>query len=389
MTPDASPSSPGVAAAPLLSSFDALVCDLDGVVYHGVAPIADAVIALQEASESGIRVIYATNNASRTPHDVAAQLAGFELSLADEDVITSSVAGAHVLAAQLPPGARVLAVGGPGVGVALAAEGLTPVTAQASAAAAVAPGEGRSSSPEPAAVLQGYGPEVTAAELAEVAYAVQGGARWVATNTDKTLPTERGMAPGNGSLVGAVRLAVAVEPEVVGKPEPTMYRLAAARLGVAPDRVLAIGDRLETDIEGAKAAGMPSLLVLTGVHGPVDLVRAAPPDRPEYVVSSLASLKEPYIAPTRMGQEWVCGSAVASPTRSPALDPKGLVTDEDATQNASDAAPVFALHLEGDGDERLRVGLAALWEAIDHGSLSVDDAVRVWRSSVAMQSSES
>ena len=262
------------AGTALVQGYEGVVCDLDGVVYRGQAPVPHAVDALERLS---VPVQYATNNASRPPRLVARHLAELGLRCGADDVATSAQAGAWMLADRLPQGARVLAVGGPGVSAALEEAGLTPVL----------PTTGESV----AAVLQGYGPDVSASHLGEVAYAVQDGAVWLATNTDGTLPTDRGVAPGNGSLVAAVERACGRGPDAVaGKPRPPLYLLCAQRLAVEPSRVLAIGDRLDTDIEGAVAAGMDSLLVLTGVDDLASVLRADPARRPTYVSPDLRAL---------------------------------------------------------------------------------------------------
>ncbi len=261
-----------------LSRYAAVVCDLDGVVYRGPHAVPHAVDTLAGLD---VPVLYATNNASRPPADVAEHLRRLGLPCVPEAVATSSQAGAWLLSERLAPSAPVLAVGGPGVARALEEVGLTPVLAAAAAGARVA------------AVLQGYGPQVTASDLAEAAYAVQAGATWVATNTDATLPTDRGVAPGNGSLVGAVRNAVGRAPDVVaGKPAPPLYLMCADRLGVPVGGVLAVGDRLDTDIEGADAAGMEPLLVLTGVDDLAACLDAGPPRRPTWVAPDLRVLVE-------------------------------------------------------------------------------------------------
>lgn len=254
-----------------LGGIEALVCDLDGVVYRGAVAVPHAVETLRDIT---VPIIYATNNASRPPEVVAEQLRTLGLAVSPADVVTSAQAGARAIAARLP-GARVLAIGGPGVQRALEEAGLEP----------------RRTSDGVAAVLQGYGPLVAAADLAEAAYAVSGGAWWVATNTDATLPSERGLAPGNGALVGAVATAVGRAPDqVCGKPFPDLYLVAAEHLGLDPARMLAVGDRLDTDIEGANAAGLPSVLVLTGVADR-DAVSAAPLEQqPTLVIDDLRGL---------------------------------------------------------------------------------------------------
>ena len=250
---------------------DAVVCDLDGVVYRGPAAVPHAVAALRTLE---VPVVYVTNNASRSAVDVAEHLTDLGLDVSPGDVVTSAQGAAQMIV-RTRPGAKVLPVGGPGLRAALEEAGLTVVrTAE-----------------EADTVVQGYGPDVSATDLAEAAYAVAEGAWWVATNTDATIPNERGIAPGNGALVGAVERAVGRGPDlVVGKPEPDLYHLAAERLQVAPDRVLAVGDRLDTDIAGANAAGMPSVLVLTGVSTRAEAEAATPDLTPTYVIDDLRAL---------------------------------------------------------------------------------------------------
>lgn len=259
-----------------LESYDGLVCDLDGVVYRGPAPVPHAVASLTGA---GKLVVYATNNASRPPADVAHHLRSLGLSATDDDVVNSSQAAAWVLSDLVEAGAAVLCVGGEGVPLAVSGAGFRVVT---------------EATPTVAAVVQGYGPDVRARDLAEAAYAVQQGALWVATNTDGTLPTDRGVAPGNGSLVAAVGRAVGREPDrVAGKPQTPIYELAAERVSAPIERLLAVGDRLDTDIAGANALGMDSLLVLTGVDDVASAVLAPPELRPTRVASDLRVLLDP------------------------------------------------------------------------------------------------
>jgi glycerol-1-phosphatase len=263
-------------AGALVARYAAVVCDLDGVVYRGPTAVPHAVEVLGALD---VPVLYATNNASRSPADVATHLGELGLPCTADAVATSSQAGAWLLGDRLAAGSPVLAVGGAGVAAALTEAGLRPVL----------PGDAESTRVD--AVLQGYGPAVTATDLAEAAYAVEGGAVWVATNTDGTLPTDRGVAPGNGSLVAAVERAVGHPPHLVaGKPAPPLYLLCAGRLNLPAERVLAVGDRLDTDIEGAVAAGMDSLLVLTGVDDLRACLEAPPLRRPTWVAPDLRAL---------------------------------------------------------------------------------------------------
>jgi HAD superfamily hydrolase (TIGR01450 family) len=272
------------------------VVDLDGVVYRGASAVEHAVDALRPVLP---RTQFATNNASRPASEVAEHLTELGLPVGPEMVATSSQAGAGVLRVRIPPGSRVLAVGGEGVALALTEAGYRPVRADAGDEAACA------------AVLQGYGPGVTAADLARAAYEVEAGALWVATNVDLTLPTDRGVAPGNGSLVAAVANAVGHSPAVVaGKPFADLYTFCSERLGAPPERLLAIGDRLDTDIAGAVAAGMPSLLVLTGVSSLEEAVVADPSQEPTYLAPDLRALHDVLEVPSRGADGvWLCGAA--------------------------------------------------------------------------------
>jgi glycerol-1-phosphatase len=326
----------------LIDRYAAVVCDLDGVVYRGPEAVEHAVSALSALT---VPIVYATNNASRPPDEVAGHLTDLGLHVRARDVATSSQAGAAVLRDLVPAGATILAIGGAGVREALRHEGLTVAT----------PEQARES-PEHAVagVLQGYGAAVTAADLSEAAYAVAGGAVWVATNTDVTLPTHRGTAPGNGTLVAAVQVATGQDPVVVGKPYAPLYELCAARLQEPPAHVLAVGDRLDTDIAGAVAAGMDSVLVLTGVDSVTSLVAAPPSRRPTYLLEDLRSLYAPYVAAETDYSWWVCGA-----------DRRRLV--DGAWEVAS----------KGSAIEAARAGVACLHEALDHGELDLGAAGRL------------
>jgi glycerol 3-phosphatase-2 len=330
------------AGGALIEGFDGIVCDLDGVVYRGGEAVPYAVDSLLSALSAGVRVVYATNNASRPPAEVAAHLDALGLPGPVSRVVTSAQAGARHVAQHCSPGSRVLAVGGQGVTLALAEAGLFPVSAEA-----------MRSGPPVVAVVQGYGPQVAWSDLAEVAYAVQAGALWVATNIDSTLPTERGVAPGNGTLVGAVRAAVSVDPVVVGKPQTPLYELSVAVLGTSIERTLGIGDRLDTDIMGASAAGIDSLFVFGGVHRWTDVAGAQPAARPRYVATDLRSLHVAYADPVQDLKDpsrWVCGQATAWVSA-----PGDLALSQTGTLN-----------------ERLRAALTALWHAGDVGDRPID-----------------
>ncbi|MEU7154509.1 HAD-IIA family hydrolase [Streptomyces sp. NPDC045456] len=267
---------PGRCERALSEAYDTALLDLDGVVYAGGSVIEHAVASLSTARDGGMHLAYVTNNASRTPDAVADQLTGFGLPTAPTDVITSAQAVARLIAGQVPDGARVLAVGGEGLRVALRERGLVPVD---------------SAEDDPAAVVQGFDPKLNWERLAEAAYAVQRGVPWFASNTDLTIPKERGIAPGNGALVEVVRTATGGTPQVAGKPETPMHRETVLRTGA--QRPLVVGDRLDTDIEGAYNGGVDSLLVLTGVTTAAELLAAPPQHRPTYVDADLRGVLGP------------------------------------------------------------------------------------------------
>ncbi|UOQ57773.1 HAD-IIA family hydrolase [Leucobacter allii] len=264
-----------------------LLADLDGVVYRGPGAIPGAVAELNRAAESA-RIGYITNNASRTDRTVAAHLRELGLRPEPEDIVTSPQAAVVLLAQTVAPGARVLVVGGDGLVDELEKAGFEAT---------------RSADDDPAAVVQGFAPEVGWAHLAEAAFALaeQPGRPplpWIATNTDWTIPVARGLAPGNGTLVSAVHTAVQRLPVFAGKPETPIFEAAFARFGTR--EALMIGDRLDTDIKGAVAAGIPSLQVLTGVDRPKQLIAASQDMRPDYIVATLAELHAPYPETVRL-----------------------------------------------------------------------------------------
>lgn len=279
----------------LASVYDVALMDLDGVCYRGNEPVDHADQGVADARALGQRMMFVTNNAAREPQTVADQLTGLGIPTDAREVMTSSQAAAAILAVEMPEGSLVLPVGGAGLRAALLEQGFRLAESAA---------EG------PAAVVQGFAPDVGWRDLSEAAYAIRAGARYVATNLDATLPTERGMAVGNGSLVAAVVNATGVVPVSAGKPQPEIFRQAAAKAGGT--RPIAVGDRLNTDLAGARAAGFPGLHVLTGVSDARDVILAAPEERPSYLAVDLRGLSEPHPVPVQDSDGWWrCGAAAA------------------------------------------------------------------------------
>ena len=274
----------------LAKRYDVALLDLDGVVYVGPKGVPGAAEALDEARGAGMRLAFVTNNASRTPEAVAAHLRDLGVNAAVGEVVTSAQAACRVLAERFPDRGRVLVVGGEGLRQAARDRGFTVVDHVED---------------EPIAVVQGFSQDIGWRHLAEAAVAVRRGAFWLATNLDLTIPSERGPVPGNGALVTVVRLATGVEPAATGKPDPSMHLESVDRTGAR--QPIVVGDRLDTDIEGATRVGCDSLLVLTGVTTAADLLAARPEHRPTYVAAGLAGLLVPHPAPSPGdGGSWTC-----------------------------------------------------------------------------------
>ncbi|MFN3866829.1 MAG: HAD-IIA family hydrolase [Demequina sp.] len=315
---------------PLQVAFDAALVDLDGVAYRGPHAIPTAPLALAEAREAGMRVVFVTNNASREPETVAQQLTELGMPATSDEVMTAAQAVAALMLESVAPGSSVYVVGGAGLRTAVTQAGFTIVDA---------------AEPVPDAVVQGFSPDVSWRELAEASYAIRAGARFFASNKDLTIPNERGVAPGNGALVNVVVTATGVEPPGAGKPEPAMFRLAAVKAHAL--RPLVVGDRLDTDLKGARAAQMPGLQVLTGVDGVREAILAPPAHRPSFLGRDLTALAIAHPHPVRDGDRWRVRAATAW------VDGTTLHVDE------SDAGP--------DGLDGARAACAAAWEAADSG----------------------
>lgn len=254
----------------LADRYDCLLLDLDGVLYRGDEAVPHAGQAMATLRDAGARVVFLTNNSSRTPERVAAKLRGLGFAAAPSEVVTSALATADLLASR--GGGTAFAIGGEGVARALAEAGIGLLDGE----------------PEQAdLVVVGIDEDLTYAKLRTACVLVQRGARLVATNGDRTFPAPGGMLwPGAGALVAALAAATGVEAEIVGKPYAPLFETALRRAGGT--RPLVIGDRLDTDIAGARALGWHSMLVLTGVSTEGDL--AGSPFRPSYVAQDLTAL---------------------------------------------------------------------------------------------------
>ena len=255
----------------MITEYDSLLLDLDGTIWEGGRAIDDAVDAIIGA---GLPVMYVTNNASRAPGVVAEQLRGIGLDSATaDDVMTSAQAAVIMASEKIPAGSPVYILGTDSFRDLARDAGFEVVD---------------SADDRPVAVLHGHNPATGWAQLSEAALSIHNGALYFASNLDTTLPMERGLHVGNGSMVAAVVSATGVTPEAAGKPGPAMFFKAAEQLASA--RPLVVGDRLDTDIAGGNAAGMDTFQVLTGVSGHYALLTAAPGQRPDFIADTLADL---------------------------------------------------------------------------------------------------
>lgn len=327
-------------ARPLTEVYDVALLDLDGVVYIGAQAVPGAPEALAAARAADMRLAFVTNNAARPPEVVADHLRTLGIPASVDEIVTSAQAAAHYLADRLPQAARVLVVGTTGLEEALLERGLVPV---ADATGHVD------------AVVQGYSPDLTWRQLAEGAIAINRGVPWVATNVDPTVPSPRGRLPGNGSLVAALRHATGAEPVVTGKPDPTMHQESVLRSRA--QRPIVVGDRLDTDIEGANAVGCDSMLVLSGVTSPRELLAASAVRRPSYLAHDVAGLLAVHPQPRLVEGGAACGAWRAG------------VVDTEHGRTRMTLEPTGAVGpAPGDDLDALRALCAALWAAGERAS---------------------
>ncbi|MFM6980462.1 MAG: HAD-IIA family hydrolase [Micrococcales bacterium] len=292
-------------------TYDSVLADLDGVVYEGKHAIEPAPAVINELQRAGVKVGYVTNNSSRKPETIAEQLRGFGVDVDPEQIIGSAKTGVELLATLIPAGSKVLVVGGEGLRSRVTEAGFELVT---------------SADDKPAGVIQGFAPDVAWMHLAEAAFSIQNGAKWVATNQDWTLPQDRGLAPGNGTLVSAVHTATGILPLVAGKPEPAIFHTAIRELQV--DKPLFVGDRIDTDITGANNAGIDSALVLTGVSTRKEVLGVKPDGRPKFILQDMSELTRAYVGPVQTKRGFKCGKVevemLGNKVRVTAGDPKSI-----------------------------------------------------------------
>ncbi len=275
----------------LVDAYDMVGFDLDGVVYRGAEAVPGAAETIAELRRRGVRVGFVTNNAQRPPLAVAEHLNRLGIDCSPQDVVTSAQATARLMAGALPLGAEVFVLGTEALAAELAGVGLAPVTARSSTTQAI---------------CLGFDPRLRWSDLNEGCLAVQSGAVWYACNDDRNRPTEQGLTIGLGAMLKAMAEALPGQwPLMGGKPARALFDETRLRIGGV--RPLFVGDRLDTDIEGANKVGWDSLFVLSGSHSRADLAAAPAAQCPTYIGEDISALLAP---PAPVGE-----AGVASETR--------------------------------------------------------------------------
>ena len=229
----------------------ALIIDMDGVLWKGDAPIGDLPAIFARIADLGLKVIFATNNGTRSPQQYVRRMAGYGVTIEPWQVVTSSLCAARLLNQKFPQGGPIFAIGENGLLEALREKNFEPLSVE--------------DAPRAQAVVMGIDRQISFDKMREATLLVRAGRPFYATNPDKTFPTPRGEIPGAGAWISVVVTATQVEPIYAGKPYPFIIGLALERLGVLKEQALVVGDRLDTDIAAGQTFGSPCALVTSGV----------------------------------------------------------------------------------------------------------------------------
>lgn len=255
-----------------LASLHALVIDVDGVLWHGDRDLPGVPAFFDFLRARQIAFIIATNNSARPASEIVERLTALGVKVAETNVLTSAQATARYMPRLAPRGARVFAIGGDGLRDELTRAGYTLVDENADL------------------VVVGIDWTLTYEKLKRATLEIRRGAQFIGTNADKTYPGAEGIIPGAGAILAALQAATDVPPVVIGKPERAMFDIAMEQMGVAREATAMLGDRLDTDIEGAARAGLKSILVMTGVTTRAALALAA--IQPDFYFDNLDRLRE-------------------------------------------------------------------------------------------------
>ena len=235
------------------SHIKALILDMDGVIWKSDAPIGKLPVIFARIEALGLKYVFATNNGTKTPEQYAQKLAELGVRVRSEQIVTSALGVAHMLAAprKFSGGTKVFVIGEDGIHQALREKGFDVLTMD--------------TAPEAQVVVMGIDRAITFDKIREATLLVRRGIPFYATNPDKTFPTPRGEIPGAGAWISVITTATDIEPIYAGKPYPFMMELSLELLGTRNEETLVVGDRLETDIAAGQAVGCPTALVLSGV----------------------------------------------------------------------------------------------------------------------------
>lgn len=250
-----------------LDNIRALIVDMDGVLWHGDKALPGLIEFFKTLRERQIRFILATNNASLTPEQYVSKLERMGVKVALNEILTSGMATALYLKEHADPeSTQIFVVGEEG-----ARKPLLDLGFKLTDLYEVKGHDSNDLTKGADIVVCGKDETITWAKLATATLNIRAGAKFIGTNADITLPTERGVILGNGAILAALEVATGIKPTIIGKPEPIMYQQALAMLGIDFNEAAAIGDRLDTDILGAVRTGLRSILVLTGISSEQDV----------------------------------------------------------------------------------------------------------------------
>lgn len=263
-----------------LDNIDAMIFDMDGVLYRGDTVIPEAPVVIDALQSAGIPLVMATNNSTATPDGYVAKLQRMDMNVSREAILTSALATGQYLRATYEKGSRVYVVGMDALRDAIFGDGCFEPDEEF-----------------PHVVVSGADFKLVFDSLRIACIGIRRGADYVATNPDTTFPTEDGLIPGSGAIVAALTVSGGKEPVVVGKPSPVMIEACVEQMGSSPERTLLIGDRLDTDILAGNRAGVKTVLVTTGVSSADDI--AATGIEPDYVIESLDDITDALMARTR------------------------------------------------------------------------------------------
>mgnify|MGYP005813863187 CR=1 FL=1 len=252
-----------------------VILDMDGVLWKDSVPIGDLARIFARMRASSLKILLATNNGTLTVDQYLKKLADLGVALAPWQIVTSAQALAATLLKEYPGKGAVYVVGETGVTAALCEAGFVAITDPADTTPVVA-------------VVGGMDRGLSYAKLGRAMAHIRAGAPFYGTNPDATFPTPEGLVPGAGTVLAALRVAGGVEPIMIGKPSPSMFRVCAERAGLPMQEMLVVGDRLETDIAGGQAVGARTALVLSGVTAREQADQWRPP--PDLIAADLATL---------------------------------------------------------------------------------------------------